>query len=916
MAFWLTLFLWTASFVLSQLLAPEPEIENARSATLNDFNFPTATEGRVIPLAWGTDLFKGPNVIWYGDLKAVPITEKVQKNMWSSVKVTVGHRYFVGFQMGICHGPATLKAIRVGDELVWSGTQSTDGAIEIDEKNLKGTFYFYTGSKTQAKNPYLETQQSPCPAYRGLCHGVWEQGYVGDSTSIKAWSFEVERIPTGLGTLSVVNGADCNPMEAGFEIFTDTSWGYGYPSTDINTTNFSAVATTLYNEGNGMSLILANQKDATDILKEIEKQIDGHFRIDAATGKWNCELIRDGYSTTGLKTADTSNVTELIDYSRGSWEGTINSVRIAFKRRANDYADGYAPAHDAANMKIQGRRVPATYSYVGVRDDTLANKIAWREIRSSSYPLAKLRMKVNRIFWDSFIGEVFLFSWIFQNFSVADLPFRITQIDEGNLESPEITIDAVQDVFSWRAASFADPDATSWVVPARNLIPFPAADQIAFEQAYAIARRDPAYNEGRIWHAGDVIGRGETGYRVLQRNSSGTPSGTYYDAGESSGITWTGELAGNIDNNDVTIDVITDMNITEVAQSATGEDVGVNLTNLFMLGDELLSFTSVAEITGGLRFTGCYRGFCDTAQASHTDGDKVWFLSTGGGLTATAFDPSYNVDLKLLPFDLSGNQVSESDAGITVLQVDMDYRERKPYPPTFIEWNTVGYPSTITITSGVVVDFNRRDYRILDEDSQYSTDASLINGDFPANNNTKYRLKLYNGVSLAYTGDWNAGAATLTMTLAKIFRYLDGLPTTLKMSVDTKHTFSAVDYEANQEVLWEATVNSSVYDDDEWLGVLDTNDVSSVWIAPDTGTYAFTLASSIAGDVEARINGGSWVQVIVSGNLTGNLTGVTAADDIEVRHLDSTTADEELLTIDSPTSSEDAFAVLIFEDTP
>jgi len=912
MAFFFTLFLWVATFALSQLLTPDPDIENARPASLNDFSFPTATEGRILPLNWGTDLVKGPNVIWYGDLSTYAIEKKIKINFFKTEKVTTGHTYYVGIQFGICHGPAVLKAVYVGDELVWSGTQATDGPIEINGNDVIGTFNFHTGSKTQAKNAYLETKQSPCPAYRNMCYGVLEHGYVGKSTSIKAWSFEIQRIPTGLGTGSVVNGADCNPMEIGYEIFTDTSWGYGYPTGDIDTTSFSAAAATLYSEGNGMSFILATQKDAKDILKEVEKQIDGHFRIDASTGKWKCELIRDGYSLVGLKEADTSNVTELMDFSRGSWEGTINVVRIMYKRRANDYADGYAPAHDSANMKIQGRRVPVIFTYIGVRDDALANKLAWREIRSSSYPFAKLRMKVNRTFWNSYVGEVFKFSWEFANFVVADQPFRITKIDTGSPESPEITVDAVQDVFSWRAASFADSDVTKWVIPPRNLIPYPATDQLAFEQPYAIARRDTAYSEGRIWVAADATGRGESGYEIRQRNGSGTPSGIYYTAGSNSGSTWTGELDGGVDNDDTVIDITTDMNITEVVQAATAADIGANLVNLFMIGDELLSFTSVAEITGGLRFSGCYRGLCDTAQAAHANADPVWFLATGGRLTDQAFDPSYNVDLKLLPFDLTGNQIAESDAGITALSVDMDYRERRPYPPTFVEWNSSGYPASVTITSDVTVTFNRRDYRIEDEDSQYSTDASTINGDFPANNSTKYRLKLYDGSSLVHTGAWNAGTASLTMAFVKILRYLDGLPTTLKMAVDTIHTFSAVDYGALQEVMWEAAVAASAYDDDEWLGVLSPSGVSSSWTAPDTGTYAFSLGVALAGDVEARINAGGWAQVIATGNLTGNLTGVTAADIVEVRHLDSSSVDEVLLTIDSPTGPEDAFGVLVF----
>ena len=914
MGFWFTLILWAVTFAVSQLLAPKVEIENARPATLGDFQFPTATEGRVIPLHWGTDLVKGPNVIWYGDYRKRPIHERVQTSLFNTKRVIVGWEYLIGFQMGICHGPAVLKAIYVGEILVWSGTQDTDGEISIYKGHLKGKFHFYTGSRTQAKSPYLEQHQDPCPAYRGLCYGVWKGGYVGESSTIKPWSFVIERIPDGLGGgKEKVNSADCNGMHLAYEIFTDESWGYGYPATDIDVADFQTAADTLHTEGNGMSLFLAQQKDATDILKEVEKQADCRFRIDAETGKWKVALIRDGYSTSGLKTADTSNVSEVIEYTRTCWEGTCNILRVMYKRRANDYAEGYAQAHDAANMKVQGRKVPAILNFVALRDDALANAIAWREIRSRSYPFAKVRMKVDRSFWDSYVGEVFLFSWEFEDFVVEDMPFRIIRVDAGSPEQPEILIDAVQDVFAWDIGSFADPEPTLWVPPATGLIPFPAADQMAFEAPYAIARRDTTIVEGKIWTMGESQGRGEAAYEVRQRNAVGTPTGDFHRACFGVGFVQTGNLDGAVDQDDVTIDVLTDMALGEIV-STTQNDAGELLVNLFMIGDEMIACTGATAITGGLQLTGCLRGFCDTAQATHADTDKAWFLHTGGQLTVTAFDPSYNVELKLLPYDLAGNQVAEDAAGMVAIDVDMDYRERRPYCPTFIDWNSSQYPATVDIVSDVVVAYNRRDYRIENEYSQHHTDAETVDPTFPAANDTRYRLKLYDGVSLVYTAPWNAsGAATYTMEFVKILRYLDGLPSVLKMAVDTRHTYSSVDYEALQEVLHEAAVQSSTYDDDHYFGICTPSTACpNSWTAPVTGTYGFTIGTSISGDVEAQINGGGWAQIIPSGNTTGNLVGVTAADTVEVRHQDSSSSDEVLLTVAAPSGTEDGFGILVF----
>ena len=60
-----------ASFV-AYALAPKPEAP--KPAALNDFDLPTAEEGRAIPVIFGTVWITGPNVIWYGDLASQPIT--------------------------------------------------------------------------------------------------------------------------------------------------------------------------------------------------------------------------------------------------------------------------------------------------------------------------------------------------------------------------------------------------------------------------------------------------------------------------------------------------------------------------------------------------------------------------------------------------------------------------------------------------------------------------------------------------------------------------------------------------------------------------------------------------------------------------------------------------------------------------
>lgn len=48
---------------------------DAVADSLSDVNAPTAEEGRAIPVVFGTCLLKSSNIVWYGDLRTVPVKE-------------------------------------------------------------------------------------------------------------------------------------------------------------------------------------------------------------------------------------------------------------------------------------------------------------------------------------------------------------------------------------------------------------------------------------------------------------------------------------------------------------------------------------------------------------------------------------------------------------------------------------------------------------------------------------------------------------------------------------------------------------------------------------------------------------------------------------------------------------------------
>lgn len=72
--FWAQLGLWVLTTALSYLLAPKPE--KPKPAALEDFDVPTVDQDRDMEVIFGTVWDDDPNIVWYGDLRAVPIKKK------------------------------------------------------------------------------------------------------------------------------------------------------------------------------------------------------------------------------------------------------------------------------------------------------------------------------------------------------------------------------------------------------------------------------------------------------------------------------------------------------------------------------------------------------------------------------------------------------------------------------------------------------------------------------------------------------------------------------------------------------------------------------------------------------------------------------------------------------------------------
>lgn len=124
---WTTLALFVVSFLLTALLAPRPDVEDARAEEFNPDSFPRATEDDPVPLVLGRVRMRSPNTLWYGNFRNTPNTELVKTGIfpWQKKRVTVGYFYYLTMDMGLCLGPnVCLHTIYIDDVAVWGPGES------------------------------------------------------------------------------------------------------------------------------------------------------------------------------------------------------------------------------------------------------------------------------------------------------------------------------------------------------------------------------------------------------------------------------------------------------------------------------------------------------------------------------------------------------------------------------------------------------------------------------------------------------------------------------------------------------------------------------------------------------------------------------------------------------------------------
>ncbi len=633
--------------VLTQLLIPSTK---AKAGSFDDFNFPTIEDGTPIYYIAGQLKIDGSNLLWYGDFS----TKAIKKKTGLFSKSTVGYKYYLGWQLGVClgGGGGSDDGGNVILKKIWFGTSDPGWTGEADDYNYNihmkddsafggdtsGGGYdlqctWYNGSGLQNADSYLEDKiGSLVPAWRGMAYLVMH-GYIGNSTNLNTVSLEVQRIPDplGLGAEALIGTeGDVNPANVLYEILS-SDWGcLDIDPARLRTSSFVGAGHTLYAEDEGISCGFSGSGNAAkNAIQDILAQIDAGLYEDPVDGMIDLKLIRQDYDVNDIFILDESNVEKMSSYSINLWGDTKNKVRVQFTDRSRDYkSDAVSVAQDLSNINFQGSVKPMSSQYPHIKRAAHADRKATRDLDIYSTPIANISLTALRKDITLRPGTALVLNYPI--YEISNLVLRVKKVNLGDIATNSLTLDLVSDKYAKALSIFGAPAPTPTTGPSLSAITVAVSRTIeapyffVANQSVAVDNPDAPFVMTLPKRPNDA----QTGFDVYAKTDSET---TYDEINVDSAYPAYGALYSSYPlsyaYDDLTGLELSTLDDPDILVEASADQISTTGQNLIMIDDEIMGFeTFLTNGSGRLVLKGVHRALLDTVPAAHAAGARVVWL--------------------------------------------------------------------------------------------------------------------------------------------------------------------------------------------------------------------------------------------------------------------------------------------------
>lgn len=428
-------------------------------------------------------------------------------------------------------------------------------------------------------------------------------------------------------------GPDMNPAHIIRECLTNRDWGLGHTFLDIGP-SFARAADALFSESFGLSLLWQREATIEDFIADVLKHIDAYLYVDRRSGRWELRLIRADYDPETLPVFDESNVVDWGELGRRETADLVNSVTAKFSDARTDQT-GSVSVTDTALVQEFGQVISATVDYPGIRLESLAVRVAERDLRALSAPILSGEITVSRVGGTLDPGDVIVLSN--PRRGLEGVVVRIVEIDHGDGRANGVRLRIAEDIFALGETALVggeSPDPGGLVQPPKPLTRRWVAEapywllvqELGHAQADALLDEDP--------DTGAIVAAGERPSADALSAQVWSDSGAGYTLEEAVEFVPTALLVSDV-GDDPAESVLT-------VGSWTGlEDVAIG--TLAAIGDELVRIDGVSAtaLTVG-------RGCLDTGPQAHPTGTPVICWQQLANASEAGFVAGEIVTIKML----------------------------------------------------------------------------------------------------------------------------------------------------------------------------------------------------------------------------------------------------------------------------
>lgn len=522
-----------------------------------------------------------------------------------------------------------------------------------------------------------------------------------------------------------------NPAHIIYECATNNVWGRGLPSSLIDEESFLAAATQLKAEGFGICMRWNRQEDIDKFVDTIVNHIGAAVFINRRTGLLTLNLIRDNYDREALPIFSFENgILDVEEDESSSSDTTFNEIIVTYIDPISGN-QGMVRAQNIASFQSLGTLISTTAEYLGLPTANLAQRVAQRDLQANSSDVRRLRIKFDRVGWNISPGDVMKIS--IPSRGIEEMVVRVGQIEDGTLESGEITMSVVQDVFSLPWTSFVSPQPSYWVPTDREarVIDERLVDEMTYyDLAYNVPPAELAAipaDTGMI----KVYAEAPTGltadYIVHTKTSLETEFADRATAGYDAGA----ELAAAIGLHDTTLQY----------ESATALSLVTTVGIPVLLVDpddstiqEYCKLTILDTVDTEIVVE---RGCIDTVPHIFPLGTKIWFQTNMPTTDFRDYATSEVINVKLLSRTASErlDPVLADQDNVTI-----GGRQGRPYPPGNLEIDGIAFEPSQIVEGDIVFTWTHRD-RIIQGNALLGHTA----GSTGPEAGTTYNIHVYDG---------------------------------------------------------------------------------------------------------------------------------------------------------------------------